>query len=271
MKRSLSLLTLPLVTLLGACPADNAGDEVLAAGEASDSAEVVSDESQTISLVTDGTDMAAPSGLRAAPTAAQVATYASQHFGDLLLPATCHSATVNNATVTFTFNDCTGPRGLVHLTGTLVVDYSIDTQGIHAHAVANGFSVNQSTIDIDATATYTNVNGVKTLSVVTAGSGTGPLGNTFTRSGTYTMTWNATTQCFTLDGSWTTSALGLTRSTTVTGLSKCMGKCPANGGSIAHTFTNNVTLTVTFDGSAVAHWATTNGKSGTINLVCVAN
>jgi hypothetical protein len=50
-----------------------------------------------------------------------------------------------------------------------------------------------------------------------------------------------------------------------------MGKCPANGGSISHTFANNVTLTITFDGSATAQWSTSNGRSGTINLVCVPN
>jgi hypothetical protein len=263
MKRSLAL---SFVLLASACPNDNTTSEAGSAVEAADSAEVASSESQVLSLTVDNTDMAAPSGLRATPTADQIANYAFNHIGDNLTPSTCHSATINGTTVTYTFTDCTGPRGLVHFSGTLVVDYSIDVNGIHAHATGNGVTANGATLDVDATATYTVANGTKSLSVTTMGNATGPNGTVFTRNGDYTVTWTAT--CFTLDGSWMTTVGNATSSTTVTGLSRCLGKCPASGGTISHTFLNNVTLTITFDGSATAQWSTSNGKSGTVNLLC---
>jgi hypothetical protein len=190
----------------------------------------------------------------------------STHVGAQLLPAGCLTVSVSGATVTYVFNNCTGPRGLVHLTGTVVVDYLVDLAGIHAHATATNFSVNQSTISIDSTATYSLSTSGKMLAVQTKGTGTGPLGNSFSRMGNYTITWTAT--CFTLNGSWsTTTDLG-TRSTQVTNFTRCVGTCPANGGSIAHTYRTGATLTITFDGSDVAHWTTSTGLSGTINLPC---
>ena len=40
------------------------------------------------------------------------------------------------------------------------------------------------------------------------------------------------------------------------------------GGTITHTYATGVTLTITYDGTAVAHWASTDGKGGTIHLLC---
>src|SRR5262249_13096668 len=170
-----------------------------------------------------------------------------------------------DSTVTFTFNNCTGPRGLIHVTGTLTVEYSIDLAGIHAHATANDFFVNDSTIDLDATATY-NISGRQNhLSVDPHSSGTGPLGHIVSHSGSYTVDWNDS--CFTLNGNWSTTARGTTRSTTVTNFTRCEGFCPQAGGSIAHTFRTGVTLTIIFNG-ATATW-TDGTHSGTIRLTCL--
>jgi hypothetical protein len=49
----------------------------------------------------------------------------------------------------------------------------------------------------------------------------------------------------------------------------CAGGCPEPGGEL--TFTgglSGVTLTITFDGSGIAQWSTSNGKSGTLPLLC---
>jgi hypothetical protein len=113
------------------------------------------------------------------------------------------------------------------------------------------------------------VNGAtKTLTVTTSGSGVGLLGNAITRQGSYTVTWDATSMCATLDGSWATTIGTATWSTSVTAFEQCKGACPAQG-TIAHTGgLSHVTVTVTFDGSAVAKWSTSSGASGTVNLVC---
>jgi hypothetical protein len=111
--------------------------------------------------------------------------------------------------------------------------------------------------------------GTKRLAVVTSGSGTGPFGNAISRSGNYVVTWNDATSCFGLDGSWATTVANHQWSTQVSALSKCGAQCPAAGGSITHHGgLSNLTIHVDFDGSATADWSTSNGYSGTINLLC---
>jgi hypothetical protein len=151
------------------------------------------------------------------------------------------------------------------MTGTVTVTYSVDALGIHSHSTATDFALNQSTLDIDATTTYTNSGGTRSLAVTTQSSGTGPLGHPLTRQGDYTVTWTAT--CHTLNGTWSTTVNGLTGSTTVTQVTRCGGACPANGGTVTQTHRNGVTVTITYDGTATAHWSA-GSKSGTIQLPC---
>jgi hypothetical protein len=246
---------------------ETANDQGAAAGEGSDSAEVTSDEGSTLSMVTDGAHNAKAD--QAPATDVQVAAYMAVAVGANLQPPSCKTITVNGATVTYVFNDCAGPRGLVHLTGTLTVTYSVDNAGIHAAATASNFHVNQSTLNISATSTYSYdaATTLKTLAVQTNGSGTGPLGNTFAHTGNYTVTWDMT--CVTLNGMWSTTTGTRTRSTTVTNLKKCQGHCPS--GTISHTFAVGSILTITFDGSAVAQWTLGQTVSGTVALTCTPN
>ena len=45
----------------------------------------------------------------------------------------------------------------------------------------------------------------------------------------------------------------------------------AAGGTIVHTQGRVFSVTMTYDGSAVASWATAGGRSGTVNLKCGGN
>lgn len=101
------------------------------------------------------------------------------------------------------------------------------------------------------------------MSVTTSGAGTGPFGNSIVRQGTYTVTWDAT--CVATYGSWSSTAGERTRSTTAQ-LKRCNHQCPT--GTVTHVQISR-TITITFDGSAVAKLTTSNGKSGTVNLICV--
>jgi hypothetical protein len=192
------------------------------------------------------------------PTADQVAAYMATHVGAEFQPATCHSVTTNGGTDVFTYNDCS----LTHMTDTMTVTYSVDVQGVRSHSVAANFVINQSTLDIDATATYTMTSATCNLAVTTQSSGTCPLGYTVTRQGSYTATWSST--CHTLNGSWSTSCGGLTGTLTVTQVTRCGGHCPQAGGSVTHTKLNGVTVTISYDGTAVAHWMA-GSKSGTFS------
>ena len=262
------ILLIPILFLLGCSSTTSpnptpSADETAAAAQGTDAVQTTNDEAATLEMTVDGSDAVKPPG--GSPTAAEVAAYMSTHVTQGMQPPTCSSSTVNGATVTYTYNDCTNARGTSHLTGTMTVVYSVDGAGIHAHATATGFAVNQSTLDIDATTTYTVGGGVKTMSVNTQSSGTGPLGNSISRTGSYTVTWSSS--CHTMNGSWSSTSKGLTRTTTVSNLTRCRGFCPAAGGTVTHTFAGGKTLTLTYDGSAVLHW-TDGTNSGTINLTC---
>ena len=231
------------------------------ATEALDSADVVQSEGAVFVASTDSLSMQM--------TGAQAATNAAVSAKTFWQPSGCVTASASGATVTYTLNDCTGPFGLVHVTGTVVIEYSLALDGIHAHATANDLMVNGATLDIDAQAVFSINNGTKRLAVTTSGNGTGPFGNAITRSGNYVLTWNAATSCLGLDGSWATTIGAHQWSTQVSAFSKCGAQCPAAGGSISHHGgLSNVTITVDFDGSATADWSTSNGYSGTINLLC---
>jgi hypothetical protein len=50
---------------------------------------------------------------------------------------------------------------------------------------------------------------------------------------------------------------------------RCKGSCPAAGGSVSHTYARReVTVTLSFDGSADASYSTSTGLSGHIPLAC---
>lgn len=231
------------------------------AEQAVDSTDVSSNEA---AILYAGTESAGPE-----MTAEEAATAAWTNAGVFWQPAGCITATQDGLTVTYEVNDCTGPFGLVHVTGTVVVVYSLDGDGLHAVATADDLQVNQASMDIDATGVLHWEGTTRVLDVTTNGQGTGPRGNTFTRSGDYTATWDSGSECFGLDGSWSTTIGARRWSTDVVAFEKCGDSCPAEGGHVSyHGGLSGVTIDVDFDGSAEASWETSNGRSGTLALYC---
>lgn len=261
--------SLPVFVLLGsslfAC-ARNSGTNVDSAEGALDSSDSVEAEGNLMSASVDGADMSALTALTGDQVAAHIAANAPARF----TPAGCATATATGSDVKLTLNDCTGPRGLVHVTGELDLTASVSLSGvISVHASGSNIMVNRATLDIDSDATYT-VNGTThTLDVQTQGSGVGPLGNDVEHMGQYTITWDPSTQCHSIAGHWSTelssSTASATRSNDVN-LMRCAAGCPT--GTITHHFLGGASLTITFDGSNVASWSASTGKSGTVNLAC---
>ncbi len=255
-------LMIPLAMLsLMAC--GGGSEELNDAEDADESAVVTSSESALTSELSD--EVAQP--MSAAPS--ELASAAATRVGSHLTPAGCLTTTVSGATVTYVFNDCTGPYGLVHVTGTVTAVYSRSSAGaVQAVITGSGVKVNKATVDLNSTVTATQSNGVKTANVVSNASGTGPRGNTLERNGAYTVVYDSTTQCITIDGTWTTRAGLRTASTVVSGYQRCKGACPAAGGSIVHTTARSNVITVTYSGGASASWATSGGRTGTVTLQC---
>lgn len=239
------------------------------ATDASDAVETAAATSNESALVSSAAEESTSGG--AAMANDQVADAASLRF-KAKYSSGCVTATRDLNVVTYVMVNCTGPYGLVTVSGTLVVTYTRQADGsIKADAAGTGLKVNGATLTVAATAIYTrDAAGLEKAVVATHGTSTGPQGHTADRTGNYTITRDLAAACVSLDGSWSTQWDGsrATTSTEVTGLKKCAGECPAAGGVIKHTGVFGRTLTITLDGTSVASYATSGGKSGTVNLQC---
>jgi hypothetical protein len=263
MSRFTLALALVTTTLVG-CKQQTGDLDSLDAELAVDSTNVSQGESEILSSAVDGSEAA--TGVTAAPLATPQGTadWIAAHAAAKFSPAGCATVTESGLTDTITFADCTGPRGLLHLTGSIAITVSAGASGaIDLSASATDLEVNNATISIDSTAVYTVSGTSKSLAVTTQGSGTGPLGNTIQHDGQYTASWDAT--CGSIEGSWSTEVGAAQRSTTAN-VMKCANQCPT--GTITRDTFRGHTITVTFDGTAVAKWTTSTGGSGTVDLTC---
>jgi hypothetical protein len=233
-----------------------------------DSADSTSSEGNMMMAATDGSD-------RSSLTALSVSAQVSANLGARFTPSSCVVVTPTATTVKAVFTDCTGVYGLTHVTGELDLSVSLSTQGaITVHGVSTGLKVGGADLDVDATATYSSQGPSHTLTVTTKGTGTGPRGNAVDHDGSYTVSWDSSSQCRSLMGEWSTELGALTRSNEVD-VTQCGTSCPT--GTIVHKFLGGKALTVTFDGSATASWvlagatgSTTAMTSGTVTLSCQA-
>jgi hypothetical protein len=262
--RTLATLVLVGFTTVG-CAKNSANEDSAAA--AIDSSSSVESEGNVMMAVSDGADgmaLQAP----ALPTPEQVAQRIAANVPLRWSPSGCATSTVNGADVTITFNDCTGPRGLLHVTGELDLVASVGSNVV-VTGTATNFEVNRATLDIDSTATYSSSGTTHSIAVATTGTGVGALGNAIDHQGNYTVTWDTASTCGSIAGMWSTEISTTTRSATRSNdvnLMRCAGGCPT--GTLVHTGLGGVTLTVTFDGTATASWTTSGGKSGTFGLQC---
>lgn len=268
---------LPLLFLGGSALASMSacGDPVPASslddvGEAMDSVEISQKESELFvgSIVTLDPKTLSPD---------EAAKLAAQRAEKVFSPIGCVHPTVLGNAVSYELVDCWGPFKSATMSGSLDVVYTSDAGGLHASLFADELSIGKArrvTLAIDSDGSYSiDADGVTRRFVVsTHGSGTGSRGNHIERDGSYTLTWNPTTRCATLDGHFETVAGTRSFETTVTGLSRCAGQCPGAGGEIVHEVGEEGRgLTISFDGTSEASWTSTDGASGTIDLFCNAS
>lgn len=242
---------------LGACRLEEAYARW--ASQASDSTDVVSGESAMLIAATEGAD---PS-----MSAEEAAVAASDHATTFFQPAGCLTAVVSGRTVVYTLDDCTGPYGLVHVTGDVTVEYTIQGDGLGFTATAEALDINGASVDIANQGVYRRVGTTHEITGSVSGRGVGPRGNSFTRTGNRTVTWDPASACLALDGTWMTDVEGRAWTTVVDGFEKCGHACPASGGSIAWS-SDKGSLRLDYDGTAVAAWRTGAGREGTVDLYC---
>jgi hypothetical protein len=259
-----------------ACARNNTSDDPDSPAAAVDSEESTEAEGNVMMASVDGADQGATANVAGAAgaqlTVAGVIAQITANVAARWSPTGCATVSSSGTSVAIKYDDCTGPRGLVHVTGELDLAISISSANeVQVQASATGFDVNRAVLDIDATATYVSgaAGAADTLTVSSNGTGVGPLGTDIDHNGNYTITWNPSSQCASVDGMWstdfTTASASAERSNDVD-VSDCANACP--NGTITHHFLLGETLTLTFDGTAVATWMTSAGKSGTFNLTC---
>jgi hypothetical protein len=205
-------------------------------------------------------------------TATEAAEEAVEHIPDMM-GGNCVKGARSDATARFEFNDCTGPSGLEHLSGVVTVTFAFATDGLHARAKAIDLRSGGVPITLDAEG-VTRAQGSthRLLEVTTNGAGMGSLGDRFVRKGSYEVTlrddgWSPM-GCITLDGSWSTRLIARDAKTTVSDYTRCGRSCPDAGARIEHAVGDGATIEIAFDGGRTAHWTSSHGRSGELELNC---
>ena len=251
------------LSLLTGCLDRGGGADTDTAESAVESAETAESQGNVMMTALDGADMAI--GLQPA-TPEQVAQRVAANLIARWNPRACATVVQTGATISVTLTDCTGPRGLAHVSGHLTLVVSVSLTGvISVHGTSDDLQVNGASMDLDATAVYSASGTSHSIAVTTQSSGTGARGLPVEHDGNYTITWDTATQCRSIAGEWSTEIGTATRSTTAN-LSRCVDGCPT-GSVVRHTRTGQ-TITVTFDGQGTAAWSSTSGKSGSVTLAC---
>jgi hypothetical protein len=264
--RNLTSLAIASSLFAVGCMKANDSDSTDTAASAIDSSDATQSEGNMMMASVDGSDMTSLTAPTREGVAARVAANALIRW----TPSSCLTATATGANVTLVYDDCTGPRGLVHVSGELDLTISVSLQGvISVQGSSSDLKVNGADLVVDATGTYAVSGTTHTLAVQTMGSGTGALGNTVDHEGNYTISWDTTTQCGSIDGSWSTEISTPTASaerSNDVNVSRCATGCPT--GSITHHFLGGASISITYDGTPTATWSASTGISGTVQLLC---
>jgi hypothetical protein len=256
--RWLALALVPLVAC-GRKDDGTGGDEATEAEAAALTTDTSNVEGSVQTMTTDPLTMAEMgSGEMAATTAASKAE-------NYLQPKGCYMAVAAGNKVTYTFNNCTGPYGLVKANGTVVATFTPAGAGsIKVDVAASGFRVNDVTVNLAFSGTFTVQGAKKSATIATTSSATSAKGKTITRAGSYTVTWDG--MCLSLDGAVTTTVGTTVYATTFGNFKKCRGMCPS--GSITFASSKGTSLILNYNGTATATW-TSGTKMGTIPLLCL--
>lgn len=256
-----SLLVAPLASLsaCGGSATFSATDAEIAA-DSTDTADIVSG---LTSVSSDGVDVQA-SGLTSASAATAAAAAAGAKF---VLPA-CLTKNVVGNVATYTMNNCSGPYGLLLVTGTLTATYTVSVSGgtpsVTVDLAGTGLKVNGMTVDVATTAKISGPSTSRTASVTSTSKATTMRGNSITHAGQYDATWDG--MCMTLSGNFATQTMNNSYATVISGYKKCLNACPTQG---TVTFTNlSNTLTITYSGGKQAKLVVNGGAQQTINLLC---
>lgn len=273
MKRSaLVLFAAALTALHAGCSATTTDDDELAG----DGIEVITSSSQAMHL---GSMVFEP------VTQSDPEVAASEVVGppSSLWPSGCVTRTkdANDPRVAHVvLDDCTGPYGLLHLTGEVLVTFSLGAGGaLHAEIAGVDLAANGKPIDFAASADITST--TTTRHVVWSGhwNRTNDKGLALDHTSDLTVDIDTAAGCRAVDGSASTTVTpsgGEARGveSTFADVKVCKNPdgndaCPS--GTVTHTGkVSEATVTCAYDGSATAAITGAGGRTWEIDLVCPA-
>jgi len=186
-------------------------------------------------------------------------------------PAGCEQTTVDQSgqSASFVFNGCTGPLGLVELTGTVNVTWQTASNQVTLDFSAQSFKINRATIDSwQATAVVTASGDQRTMTWNATLSGTTGRGRTFNRTNQKTLQWTTGVACLEVTGQSTGDILAAKLQTTFTTWKRCADSCPQAGSEIqVKNLGNGDDIDIKYQGGPTAN-LTIDGKSDEIGLAC---
>ncbi len=192
-------------------------------------------------------------------------------------PAGCLTVTSDptSRAATYAFDHCSGPYGLLDVTGVVKVTSSPSPATAGATRlvldfVGTGLKINRATADWSAHAEIASTAlGARTMTWRATLAGTTARGRAFTRTNQKTVAWTVGQECVLVNGSSDGNVTGRQIHTDVIHYSRCRGECPAPGSEIRITNANTgKTVDITYDGGRQATFTGPTGGQTQIVLAC---
>ena len=263
-----------LVLLSAACASKNSST---LASDTTGAEDVTSTESDIESL---GSSFVGSDGQSAvtksafAPSGGEVQlenTMTTGNPGFYFIPAGCETTTVDTTAqkATYVFNGCTGPLGLVELTGTVNVSWTLAGNQLTLDYSSTGFRINRATIDSwTATAVVTASGQQRSMTWDANLAGTTGRGRAFTRTNHKVLQWTVGVPCLAVSGQSTGDILKAHLQTTITSWQRCADSCPQAGSEInVKNLDDGDDVDIKYLGGPSAD-LTLNGKTEEIGLAC---
>lgn len=205
-----------------------------------------------------------------AAMAAHAADSAESTFG------ACATASTSGSTVTYTFDDCDGPRGLTGLTGMASATFSVPaSESVTVSLTASELAIAGGTMTTNVTGTYSMNGEEPLLALQTSGVGQTEEGIWVGRVGGYAGHFDD--DCVEIDGQWTSSVDQTYWTTAVQGYRSCSFECPESGvighagvsapDDVADPF-DGTGVVVTLDGDDNAMFVDSEGDPGLVRFTC---
>lgn len=273
--RSLAIVvSLACLVAVTACRKNKPDDSTPASTSLAEDGTDSSDIESTASALTATTTLATGANAFDQPVRAALAAKISTK--SFFLPADCVTSEIDAndpATVVHQFKACTGPWGLVRVTGKLTVHYAATTfegnPALQLEVTGDALQIRRATADFHATAIVSAKDAARTMVYKSQLSGTTQRGKALERTVDWRESWKVGEQCLSVDGTADGTIGDREIKTTIASYQRCRGECPAAGGKITvENFKTNEKVVIEYTGEATAHVSQNDQPAQDVTLAC---